>query len=348
LPAGFVSSLEAFGWDARVVARYAAVDPSNSFLPARVVRVERSSCVVALGDRDISATAPVLPAVGDWVAVELVESAAIVRGCVERWSVLARQDPDVPRAHVLAANIDLTIVTAPADRPSPSRVEREVVLGWDSGAVPLVVVTKSDLDGGRYADTLRDRVVGVDVVAASGVTGAGIDVVRDALLPHRTAVLLGPSGAGKSTLANALLESERLVTGAVRDEDQRGRHTTTWRELVVVPSGGVLIDTPGLRSLGMVADRDALGAAFSDVEALAADCRFGDCRHEREPGCAVQAAVERGELDRSRLASYRKLQREIAFEERRFDPIARADDRRRWKKVKKEVQSRTRHRPGHP
>jgi ribosome biogenesis GTPase len=347
LLAGSFSCLEDFGWDARVVARYAAIDPSNSLLPGRVVRVERSSCVVALGARDVAASAPLLPAVGDWVAVELVESAAIVRGCVERWSVLARQDPDLPRAHVLAANIDLTIITAPADRPSPSRVEREVVLGWDSGAVPLVVVTKCDLDDGRYAEALRERVVGVDVVAASSVTGAGIEIVRESLRPHRTAVLLGPSGAGKSTLANALLESERLATGAVRDEDQRGRHTTTWRELVVVPSGGVLIDTPGLRSLGMVADADALGAAFRDVEELATQCRFGDCAHQREPGCAVQAAVDRGELDAARLTSYRKLQREIAFEARRSDPIARAEDLRRWKSVRKEVRARTRHRPGH-
>jgi ribosome biogenesis GTPase / thiamine phosphate phosphatase len=303
-------------------------------VPGRVVRVERSACVVITAGGDRMATAPVLPAVGDWAAVEVGPDHAIVRGVVARWSALARQDPLGDRVQVLAANVDLVLVTAPADRPSAARVEREIVIGWDSGARPVVVVTKADLDG-AYVDELRERLVGVDVVATSVRTGMGVDAVADALRPHRTAVFLGPSGAGKSSLANALLGEDRLATGAVRDVDARGRHTTTSRELVVVPTGGVLIDTPGLRSLGLAGDGAGLAAGFGDIASLAEDCRFGDCGHEHEPDCAVLAAVEAGDLDPDRLTSYRKLEREQAFELRREDPIARQAEQRRWKAIHK-------------
>jgi ribosome biogenesis GTPase len=329
------------GWDERVVARWASIDPDASWLPARVVRVERSACVVTLGDHEVVATSPVLPAVGDWVAVARDGDATFVRARVERWSAVARIE------QILAANVDVGLITAPADRPSAARVEREIALVWDSGAIPTVVVTKSDLDEGRYASLLSERVVGVDVIETSSVTGIGIGAVSDTLRPCRTAVLIGPSGAGKSTLANALLGDTRFETGAVRETDRRGRHTTTWRELVAVPGGGVLIDTPGLRRLDLSIDGESVAATFPDIEDLATSCRFGDCGHVHEPGCAVRDAVERGTLDAARLASYRKLQREIAFEERRVDPIARANEQRRWKQVHKEAKARTRHRPGH-
>jgi len=229
---------------------------------------------------------------------------------------------------VLAADVDLVLVTAPVDRLSPARVERETAIAWDSGARPFVLVTKCDLAPEGLVDELRRRLVGVDVVATSVVTGDGVDEVRAALRPARTAVLLGPSGGGKSSLANRLLDREWLATGAMRPSDRRGRHTTTARHLLVVPSGGVLIDTPGLRSLSLPADHGGVAAAFPDVEALATWCRFDDCRHEAEPGCAVVAAVAGDGLDGERLASYRKLARELDFEARRDDPLAAQEGKR--------------------
>jgi ribosome biogenesis GTPase len=341
--------LVALGWDERVQARWASLEvvadgAAAPVEPGRVVRVSRAACVVATRTGEHLATAAVLPAVGDWVAVEVGDDRAVVREVVERWSALVRQDPVGDRVQVLAADVDLVLVTAPADRPSPSRVEREIVIAWDSGARPVVVVTKADLDSG-YAETLGDRLVGVDVIPTSVRTGAGVAEVAAVLQPNLTAVLLGPSGAGKSSLANALLGEDRLATGAVRDLDARGRHTTTSRELVVVPGGGVLIDTPGLRSLGLAGDGSGLEAGFEDIATLAADCRFADCDHEHEPACAVRAAVDAGDLDPDRLASYHKLQRELAFEHRREDPLARQAEQRRWKAIHK---AQRQHRPRPP
>ncbi len=184
--------------------------------------------------------------------------------------------------------------------------------------------------------TLAERLVGVEVLGTSARDRAGVDAVARLLAPDRTAVLLGPSGAGKSTLINSLLGEERLATAAVRDEDARGRHTTTTRDLVAIPSGGVVIDTPGLRSLGLGADRDVgMASAFADILELAEACRFRDCRHESEPDCAVLEAVRSGGLDADRFASYSKLAGELAYEERRVDPAAARAERERWKQINK-------------
>jgi ribosome biogenesis GTPase len=226
-------------------------------------------------------------------------------------------------------------VTAPADRLSPARVEREIALAWDSGARPIVLATKGDVAPVGLVEALRHRLVGVDVVATSTVTGEGMDAVVAALQPARTAVLLGPSGAGKSSLANALLGADLIPTTEVRAGDHRGRHTTSTRQMFVVPSGGVLIDTPGLRSLALPTDHGGVAAAFPDIEALAVECRFDDCGHEQEPGCAVLAAASAGMLDEGRLANYRKLRRELDFEARRDDPLAARERARVWKTRRK-------------
>ena len=189
----------------------------------------------------------------------------------------------------------------PGDRPSAARVERETILGWESGAQPVVILTKADLAPPGYAAELRARLVGVDVIVTSVPAGLGVDQLAATLRPCRTAVFLGPSGAGKSTLVNTLLGEDRLATGAVRDDDRRGRHTTSSRELVLIPTGGVLIDTPGVRTLGLGSVEAGLDAAFADLVALAADCRFSDCAHNGEPGCAVEAAVAAGDLDAARF-----------------------------------------------
>jgi ribosome biogenesis GTPase / thiamine phosphate phosphatase len=344
LPSFTFDALVPYGWNDRVLSLFAGFADSepgrahgaaSGCLPARITRVERSACL-AVGPDGVhrSLRAEPLPAVGDWVAT----ATGAVRHVLPRWSALTRAAPDGKGVQVLAANVDFVAVTTPADRCSPSRVEREVALGWDSGAVPLVVVTKADLDTKGVGEALAARLVGVEVVVVSAATGVGVNELATRLAPDRTAVLLGPSGAGKSTLANALLDVELLATGAVRLGDRRGRHTTTSRQLVAIPSGGVLIDTPGLRSLGLVGDVE-IGAGFPDVEALAARCRFSDCHHEHEPGCAVTAAIIAGELDPDRLRSFRKLAREAAAERGRHDPLARQAQRRVWKARTKDARA---------
>ncbi len=302
-------ALSAFGWTDRVLALFNEV-ALPTLEPARVLRVDRSACAAVFSDGSQRLVhAAVLPAVGDWIAVR-GESVEVV---LPRWSGLTRADPSGAAVQVLAANIDLVVVTAPADRISPARVERELTVAWDSGAQPLVVLTKCDLADESTWEPLVERLVGVDVLASSATTGRGVQELRQRLQPARTAVLLGPSGAGKSTLANVLSGTDILATGTVRDRDRRGRHTTTSRQLISLPGGGVLIDTPGLRSLGLAGDV-AVGAAFPDIETLARSCRFSDCGHQTEPECAVLAAVDSGQLDHDRLASFHKLQREAAAE----------------------------------
>ncbi len=334
-------ALVPYGWSDRVMALYTSaadeVDRRSTapttieLIPARVTRVERSACI-AVGPDGVerSLRAASLPAVGDWV----VAGDGEVREILPRWSALARADPDGNGVQTLAADLDLVLVTAPADRASAARVERELALAWDSGALPLVVVTKCDLDAAGVVGELTARLQGVDVLAVSAATGAGVEDLRARLAPNHTAVLLGPSGAGKSTLANALLGSDTLATGAVREGDARGRHTTTSRQLVAVPGGGVLIDTPGLRSLGLHGDLD-ISAGFPEVSELAERCRFADCRHEDEPGCAVTEALAAGELDPDRLESFHKLAREAAWEQRRHDPLKRRESLRQWKAITK-------------
>ena len=334
-------ALVPFGWNDRVAALYNEVAVPDT-VPGRVVRVERSGCFVAVPDGERLVDAHPLPAVGDWVAVATSNDRGIARHVLPRWSALVRGDPSGGRPQTLAANVDIILVTTPADRPSAARVERESLLAWESGARPVVVVTKIDLDDDDYVGELRARLTAVDVLSTSAVTGEGVGEVADQLKPCLTAVLLGPSGAGKSTLANALLGDEVLATDAVRVGDHRGRHTTTARQLVAIPSGGVLIDTPGLRSLGLWGGADGIEQTFPDIADLAAACRFADCRHDHEPDCAVVAAASDGTLDAERLASYRKLDREVAYEQRRSDPVARAAEQRKWKVIKKELRRRNR------
>lgn len=317
-----------FGWDERVATLYASV-PAGDHVPGRVVRVERGACLVQGADGCRLAVAELLPAVGDWVAMRLIDSErALLETILSRWSVLSRQDPARDVEQVLAANLDVVLIVAPTDRLHLARVERELLMAWESGAAPVVVLTKADLleasDDIRV--TAEQRLVGAEIVLTSTATGDGIDDVARILRPNRTGALIGPSGAGKSSLANALLGTNTLAIGDVRDNDRRGRHTTTTRQLVPVPGGGVLIDTPGLRSLPLWRGDEGLAAAFADVEELARRCRFGDCQHDREPSCAVLAAVAGGSLDRQRFDSYRKLSGEVVSAEAAHDERARRSE----------------------
>lgn len=340
--------LARFGWDSGfrdAFAPYAGPDVA----PARVVRVDRGRCDVVVAD---GARSRVVQA--DSTAVEHPDPARMV--CTGDWAVLGRGAGEEPaltallprrtaflrstssqrsEAQVLAANIDHALIAVSlATEPDLGRVERFVSLAWASGAQPLLVLTKSDLASPEFVDqVVRDAELsapGVPVLAVSSSTGSGLSQLSD-LVGAGTAVLLGQSGAGKSTLANAMLGEEAQRVWAVRDRDNKGRHTTTTRNLLPLPTGGVLIDTPGVRGVGLWDAGEGLSRTFSDLDALAAQCRFHDCVHGAEPGCAVLAAVEDGALPARRLESYRKLLRENDRIAAKTDARLRAELRREWK-----------------
>jgi ribosome biogenesis GTPase / thiamine phosphate phosphatase len=276
------------------------------------------------------------PAVGDWVALRPPERGgpATIQAVLPRRTAFVRKAADSVRTpQVVAANIDLALlVTALTGDFNPRRLERYLAAAWQSGARPLVVLTKADLEGdpARRRGDAEAVAIGCETIAVSAVTGDGLAELAERLKPRETCVLLGSSGAGKSTLVNALAGETLMGTAAVSTHDGRGRHTTTHRELIRLPSGALLLDTPGMRELGLLDADTGLVTAFEDIEALAANCRFHDCRHAGEPGCAVRAALDDGALDVGRWRNFDKLRRELAHVERKEDPLARAAERKRW------------------
>jgi len=282
-----------------------------------------------------------LPCVGDWVALDSGPQPEVRTVLPRRTSIVrAGVTPGVSHGQVLAANVDLVYIAEPAV-PSVDlgRIERLLALAWESGAVPVVVITKADLAEVDLA-AIAAAAPGADVLLVSSVTGAGLDAVR--MAPGQTAVVLGRSGAGKSTLVNALAGNEVMATQDIRAADGRGRHTTVHRELLLLPDGGMIIDTPGLRSVGLYDAAQGLAQVFTDIEELAGHCRFVDCAHDTEPGCAVSEAVASGELPERRLASWRKLQREAAWMASRTDARLRAEQTRHWKVMSKAMRNQGR------
>jgi ribosome biogenesis GTPase / thiamine phosphate phosphatase len=336
LPSSDDPRLTTLGWDNWFADRFAALR-AGDLVPARVVADHGAGQVVHTGaeslaaqlDRSLTAAArrsgePVLPAVGDWVAITRSGRDALVRTVLERRTAFRRKVAGATsQEQLLAANVDVALVVAALDAaPNLRRIERTLAMALSSGARPVVLLSKADL-AADFAESLaaevRQTAAGTPVVAVSAVTGHCVDRLPDLVPPGRTAVLLGPSGAGKSTLVNRLAGGDVMRTAAVRS-DGKGRHTTTHRQLVALPWGGLLIDTPGLRELQVwtdVEEAGGIGRLFADVEALAARCRFADCGHTSEPGCAVQAAIATGELPAGRLASYRKLQHDATAVEQR-------------------------------
>ncbi len=347
--------LSALGWDDSYAADFAPYLPVH--VPARVSRVDRGACdalaadgpmrltfsgaLLAAGAADPVAT----PCVGDWVAArDWPDGRVTAEAVLPRRTAFVRAavTPGSSHGQVLAANVDLAVVVEPLHpEPDLGRIERFLALAWESGATPMVVLTKADLvpDAAELRSDVAAAAPGVEVVAISSTTGDGVDAVRAHVAVGRTLALLGPSGAGKSTLTNALVGEAVMFTRALR-ADGKGRHTTVHRELVVLPGGGLVVDTPGLRSVGLTDLSESLDLVFAEVEELAEKCRFGDCAHESEPGCAVRAALESGELPERRWASYVKLQREARWMAMRHDARLRSEERSKWKRITKEYRNR--------
>jgi len=344
-------ALEELGYSRRWQALF---EPhlARGLTPARVIRGDRGSALIATAAGVLRAKLSArllksargsadLPVVGDWVAALAPEGldAPLIEVVLERASAISRGDPGRTSAvQVLAANIDTVFVVHPiAGPPNLRRIERELSVAWESGAAPAVVLTKADLSADPEAArrAVESVAPGADVLAMNALTGEGIAPLFEYVSGHHTAVLIGPSGAGKSTLVNALLGEHRQATREVRVSDGRGRHETVARELIQMPGGGVLIDTPGLRELGLTGSEEGITATFPDVELASRSCRFRDCAHTDEPGCAVRTAVESGSLPPERLASYHKLMREARVATMKTDARVRAEEKRKWKIIRK-------------
>ncbi|MBF6162887.1 ribosome small subunit-dependent GTPase A [Nocardia cyriacigeorgica] len=327
-----------YGWTDSVRLDYAALLESEC-VPARVIRMDRGECDVATPTGPRRAICPRSDSevsglcTGDWV---LIDAAMIVRRLLPRRSAIVRTTASRDsRAQVLAANVDTVLICTAADGDVDlGRIERMLALTWESQAQPVVVLTKADAAEYLPLDEVRAVAPGATVVAVSATSEYGLDVLT-ALLDG-TVALIGPSGAGKSTLANALLGADVFATNDVRAVDKKGKHTTVHRELRPLPGGGTLIDTPGLRGVGLWEASEGLERTFSDIEALAADCRFSDCAHDAEPDCAVQAAIDSGEITERRLDSYRKLARENEWMAARSDKRLRAEREKVWRDISKQ------------
>ncbi|HEY7827017.1 MAG TPA: ribosome small subunit-dependent GTPase A [Candidatus Limnocylindrales bacterium] len=345
-------SLEALGWTAALAAAQLEHGTAGR-VAARIVAEDRGlyQLLGPEGDRRASvsgrfrfgagADTEAFPAVGDWVVVDPEPSGeAVIQAVLPRHSALIRQAAGRrTEAQVVGANLDLVFVVASLNGDlNLRRLERYVAVAWDSGAEPIVLLSKADLaeDPASILAAVEAIAAGASVLVISSFDGRGIDAVQARIRPGQTAAFVGSSGVGKSTLLNRLAGEERAATSEVRAGDDRGRHTTVRRQIHLLPDGGLVLDTPGMRELGLW-DGDGLESSFADIDALAQGCRFGDCAHAAEPGCAVQAAIEAGSLAADRLESWRKLEREARHQARRVSVLARNEERRKWKAISKSV-----------
>jgi ribosome biogenesis GTPase len=356
--------LAALGWDDVYQQQFDAQNVPGS-LPARVVSEQRALYQVLTENGQLQAeisgkfrnqveVSARFPAVGDWVVVVPVtgEPKGAIHALLPERSRFSRQSAGgrerlsggKTQEQILAANIDTVFIVGAMDGGRSSnmrRIERYLTLAWNSGAVPVVLLNKTDLcpDVPGFLRSLEAVTAGVDVHAVSAKEKTGLEALNQYLLRGKTVAFLGSSGVGKSALINALLGYERQDVGDVRERDRTGRHTTTSRELILLPGGGAVIDTPGMREIQMWAGEDDLENTFDDITTLAGSCRFKDCRHNSEPGCAVKEAIERGELDSKRFEYFKKLQKEIHYHQARQAGSLRIEEKLRWRKIAKAQKS---------
>ncbi|MBE9138923.1 ribosome small subunit-dependent GTPase A [Nodosilinea sp. LEGE 07088] len=338
------------GWNATCVRAFAPWAEAD-FEAGRVALEQRGAYQLLTPVGEISAivtgqfrhqteTEQALPAVGDWVVIQRQgDDPAIIQAVLPRQSAFVRKAAGgKTEGQVVAANVDTVFLVTGLDGDfNLRRIERYLVAAWESGANPVIVLNKADTcaDLASRVEAVESVAIAVPIHAVSATTGAGLEQLDPYLGPGQTVALLGSSGVGKSTLTNHFLGVQQQAIQSVRVDDSRGRHTTTGRHLLPLPSGALLIDTPGMRELQLWTTSDGLGATFADIEELAEDCRFRDCRHEGEPGCAVEGAIAAGDLSSDRLHSYHKLQREQQRLGQRQDARANLNSKRRWKTIHK-------------
>jgi ribosome biogenesis GTPase / thiamine phosphate phosphatase len=362
-------NLQDLGWNGFFEANYNDLGLPD-VVPGRVVTIEKDICQVVTEAGELAAQVSGrfryeargdnFPAIGDWLAVRPLpgEAKAIIHAVLPRKSKFSRQysggrqltEGGRTEEQIVAANIDTVFLVSGLDGGrgySIRRIERYLAVAWASGAAPVIVLNKADLcpDTERYIREVERIAYGIPTHLVSAVTGAGIDDLRQYLIKGNTAAFLGSSGVGKSALINALLGEERLPIGEVRKSDHEGRHTTTRRELIVLPGGGAVIDTPGMREIHVWGDEEGLDNAFQDISELAKNCRFADCRHDQEPGCAVREALRSGELESKHFNNYLQLQRELRHLEARQEGKAALVEKMRWKQISK-MQKRLKHEKG--
>lgn len=348
--------LEKLGWNDFFQVHFDLVN-NEKLSPARIAQVQKGgysifydqgTCMARVSGKfrhQIRDHAD-LPAIGDWVVVDLTmgNNTAIIHGLLPRKSKFSRKavlSGGMPESggktaeQVLAANVDIVFLVSGLDDDfNIRRIERFMTIAWDSGAAPVIILNKMDLchDLLSRIKDVKDSLFDVPVIAVSAIKTTGLDLLMEYLSPGRTSVFLGASGVGKSTIINSLLGYERQKTNTVRGFKDRGRHTTTYREMIILPGGGLIIDTPGIREIQPWDDNAGINRTFKDVEQLAQGCRFRDCKHENEPGCAVRAAIREGKIEEDRLVSYLKLQREMQYLEDRKEERGRQGGKAQWEK----------------
>jgi ribosome biogenesis GTPase / thiamine phosphate phosphatase len=345
--------LEDFGWNLFFQEHFQALKIPDA-VPARVISESKGSFQVysQYGELTTRISGKMrfqageekpYPAVGDWVAVKplLNEHKGVIHAVLPRRSKFSRKAAgERTEEQIVSANVDTVFIVSGLDggrNLNLRRIERYLTLAWNSGATPVIVLNKVDLcpDFEIYIRSVEDIAPGISIHPVSAKKRTGLEALRDYLTPGSTAAFLGSSGVGKSALINALLGVEKLATGEVREDDRMGRHTTTKRELILLPGGGIVIDTPGMREIQMWAGEEDLQGAFHDIEMLAKSCRFSDCNHNLESGCAVRAAIDRGDLEPARLESYRKLQKELIYTAAREEQSTRLYEKLKFKKIAK-------------